>query len=314
MTGAYLVRVGIGIWIQGKIYTHIESIFLCFLFILLGFFMFFFGTSTYQIASVKHIIPVSIFAGLVTQFYVSALEIQAIGRSIPFIFYLGIGIVLYVSAPPVFKPISLFPFLLTPHLMRDAVSGGQGTIWTFFLLLSALFWEKEEFRAFCYGVACSRSPVPCVLLPFLLIRIWKEARHFPFNVKVRKIAVFVLIAAITFLVCVLIFLMGDPKDLRSIIFDPMPSLLIMWQHGSMVLGIQLKRYYTYSSLVTLMTLGILYVVNFDWIKHSLWMYPVLVLWFSYKGPGNDFFYWIPMLMASLYSLYAEYIRQQEVIL
>lgn len=311
MTGAYLVRIGINIWIRGKIYTHIESISLCFIFVLLGFFMFFIGTSKYQIDHFKHFIPVSILGGLSAQFYVSTLEIQDIGGITPFVFHLGVYVVIYLSAPSVLKPICLLPLLLTPYLIQDTAFGGQGMRWGFFLLLSAVFWEKEKIRAFSYGLACSIKPFPCVLMPFFLIRIWKEASHFPLPSRVRKIGTFLLIAGVTFLICDLIFLVGSPKDLLDVVLDPINSLFVIVQHGVLFLWVQLKRFYTLASFIVFMILASIYFLNFDKVKHSLWIYPGIILWFAYQGEGNYFFYWVPMLIISLYSLYAEYAERKE---
>ena len=63
------------------------------------------------------------------------------------------------------------------------------------------------------------------------------------------------------------------------------------------------EFYTICTVVIFIALIINYFVYYDKIKHAMWMFPTIILWFSYRGLQNYFIYWIPMLVASIIMIY-----------
>lgn len=236
-------------------------------------------------------------------------------RIVTLLFHVGVFILLYLSAPSGLKPIALFPLLADSRLIDYTASGVTGMMWVFFLLLTALLWKRETLRAVFYSLACLIKPTPWVLAPFLLIRIWQEAGHASLRSRMRKIGIFTLISGSVFLLFNLIFIIHDPKSWFGAVLAPMIAPMVMLGYGLSSLTqagiwIQPKSFYTLCSFLALIILVIVYFLNFDRVKHTLWFYPGIILWFSYRSLGNYFVYWTPMLMISLYSLYAEYVEDK----
>lgn len=313
LAGAYLIRSGITIWLRGEIYTHLELIILCFIFVLLGFFMLFIGTTTYRIRYVAYLIPTSILGSLSTEFYISTLELQSIKGILPFLFHLAIYLVLYVSAPSALRPISVLPLLLFSSwgISVAIMSGNQWQIGAFFLLLSALYWKKGFLRAFCYGIACSVNYFPIILGPFLLVRIWKEASPLSFKLRGRRIGEFLLIAGFSLLICSFFFLLEPSGSLFDSVQFSFDMWFLRWPQSLIFIWVQIQERFTGLALLFLPLLVIIYALHFKNLKHSLWIYPGMLLWLFSEKEENVVAYWLPMLMLSLYTLYSEHVKNKE---
>lgn len=234
-------------------------------------------------------------------------------RIVTLLFHIGVYLLLYRTAPSPLQPLVAFPLLIDASLIYYTASGATGMTWAFFMVLTAILWKRERLRAVTYSAACLIKPTPWALAPFLLIRIWKEAEQLSFKGKLGKIVTFSLIFGGVFFLCNFIFIWDDPQSWFAGVFAPLHAPMLMAGQGLSTLTqtgfwVQPKSFYSLCSFSILFVLLIAYACNFDRMKHTVWCYPGIILWCSYRSLGHYFVYWTPMLMISVYSLYTEHVK------
>lgn len=218
--------------------------------------------------------------------------------------WIGCLLLIYRAAPLPLKGLALLP-LLANHTYYDfAAKSVTDYGWVFLLLLMLAFWSKPTARAVCFGLACSYKQQPWLLLPFLLLRFWLDADKVS---RWRPAVQFAGVVGLTFLAVNAPFFLtnghlwwqGLGHLLQTNEFYFGPGLSTVTQFGLLPLP---RQFYLVASLVSAIALGLLYWRHFSSLRELLWLFPCIILWFSYRGIQNYYIYWLPVLMMAVWSI------------
>jgi uncharacterized membrane protein len=83
-----------------------------------------------------------------------------------------------------------------------------------------------------------------------------------------------------------------------------PSVLT--QVGLVEVG---RVFYTILAVGVLATLFVNYYAYFDRLKYMFWIFPGIILWFSFRALTNYVIYWLPLLLVSLILWYRDELRK-----
>jgi uncharacterized membrane protein len=93
----------------------------------------------------------------------------------------------------------------------------------------------------------------------------------------------------------------------GVVTPALGNLVVLSQGLSLItlaLGVPLPpEFYLVSTVAVGVTLLVNYYAYFDKMKLTVWAFPAIMLWFSYRGLQNYFVFWIPLLVMSAVMLY-----------
>lgn len=231
-------------------------------------------------------------------------------RVILLVFHVLVLILLYVAAPRWIKPLVLIPFFISPEVLAYTFGTVTDMVWVFYLTSAAVLWKKREASALLFGIAISTKQQAWFLLPFLVIRLWKETEDEPTSKRIDIVGRYLAVAELVFLAVNAPFFLSSPRAWFDGVVSPMFGPLIVFGQGlstlSQIGALYAPRfYYTASALLVGAALVAIYWLNFRRMQHLLWVLPAIVLWFPYRSLQNYFIYWLPPLIVSLYPLLAQ---------
>lgn len=224
------------------------------------------------------------------------------------IFFLLTLLLLYRETPLIVRPVALLPLFLDPHYTAYAFGGVNDIVWVCFMLPMMLTWRNPKRRALWYGLACAVKQQPWFLAPFLLVRIWQEARGESAGVRLRQMAGFTLVSAGVFLLVNLPFMLDDLPAWLAGVFSPFlePMILLAQGFSSLTMFGVMVLSKPFLTLLALAILGvglILYWRHFDEWREAIWLIPAVSLWFNYRSLNSYwYFFAIPFFFALLRQL------------
>lgn len=183
---------------------------------------------------------------------------------------------------------------LDQNLLFFSAGGIFDIIWIFFLLLAMkLFYERRRvLSAILLGIAISVKQTPAFAVPFILVYLIKES-------GVKDAFKYALTVGVTFTSISLPFLLWDPKSYLAGVLAPLSGIIQGFGFASLVYSGYLNLHPTFFKVavgVVFSTLLALYWINFDKLKHSCWLMPMLILWFHMRSLQNYFIFFIPVVM------------------
>lgn len=196
---------------------------------------------------------------------------------------------------------ALTPLLLVVYPGYVAWSLGfvLDAFWALLLLAMVAAWKWRNGRAIFYGLACAFKQQPWLLAPFLLLRLWLDKDDPDPVPPWQRVVRFSLVSGGAFLLWNAPFAWLDfPSWLRGV-FSPLGDPLIYFgqglsavtQYGWLPLA---KNFYTALTLVVMAALMLLYLFNFSRLKETVWLFPGVFMWFSYRSLQSYFVFW-PLL-------------------
>lgn len=221
------------------------------------------------------------------------------------LFEIGVVLILYLRGPRKLKPMLLLPLFAGSDLMINFTAASvSDALWVLPLILAALYLEKPRYSGFFYGLACAMKQTPWVLAPFLLIYMLriddsKHLRH-----RLSQIAEFAGTSVAVFLATNLPFIIASPNAWFTNVMTPMAEdLVILSQGPSLMTQVGLlpvgRIFYTVLAAAVAVVLMVNYYVYFDNLRYALWIFPGIILWFSYRALTNYIIYWTPLILVSL---------------
>jgi hypothetical protein len=220
------------------------------------------------------------------------------------------GTLLFLRAPGSLRAVVLLPLWVSAEYLGFALNFVTDSVWALLLLCSIFAWRHRGWRAVFYGLACSYKQVPWLLAPFILIRLLIDDEDpDPRPPLVRALAFFGIAGAL-FATLNGPFMLADFPAWAAAVFQPLTGHLVYLGAGlASVTQLGLvelpKPFYATASLLVMATLALLYAAHFRSWRHTLWLFPGLVLWFSYRSLQSYFAYWVPLLMAVVVTEAAE---------
>ncbi len=223
-------------------------------------------------------------------------------RVVLFLFMILAMLAVYLAAPKEVGPLTLIPFFAGSHLMIKFTSGCvTDPLWILPLTVCVLFMDRPKVAGIFYGLAAGMKQEPWILAPFLVVWYLKERR----NVKRRaqNLKDFILYALVTFLLPNLPFIVDAPRDWARGILEPLfgdlvvlsQGLSMLTQMGVYPLG---KPFYLVMVVVVTAVLIVNYAVYFEKLQYAVFIFPAIIMWFSYRGLVNYFTSMIPVVTAA----------------
>ncbi len=223
-------------------------------------------------------------------------------RWVLFLFEIATAATLYYKAPRELRPIVLLPIFVSADLAIDFNAGSVTDFLWVFPMVCAAFSMHDPFRSgIFYGVAGAMKQQPWIVAPFVLIRMFNLKKG-SLIVRTSNVLKFVGATAFAFAVPNLLFIFKDPGAWLSGILTPAYSGLVILSQGLSMLtqaGIAAlpPMFYIGTTAAIFLTLVANYFVYFDKLKHLIWIFPAVTMWFSYRALQNYFMYWVPVMVA-----------------
>ncbi len=225
-------------------------------------------------------------------------------------FELGVLFTLYWKSPDALRPMIILPLFAGTDLMINfTASSVTDMLWVLPLLFAAFNLKKPEISGVYYGFASAFKQIPWLLAPFLLIYFIRSTPGTS-REKLLKAGKFAVPSALVFFGLNLPFIIGAGFTWLSDVLTPISSNLVILSQGPSVLT-QLgvlpvgRIFYTVLALGVLLVLLVNFYVSFDKLKFIFWIFPGIILWFSYRSLTNYVIYWLPLMLVSLILWYNE---------
>lgn len=207
-------------------------------------------------------------------------------------------ILLFISSPRPLQPLVLLPIMMMGNYTFFTAIGNLDIIWAGLLVGLAAGWRRPVARGIFYGFAIALKQSPWLIAPFLLVRLWREEKHYSAPLR------FALLSCATFFAVNGPFMILNFGAWFRCITEPVQDSLIILSQGGLSslthFGLLYlpKNYYLLALLVTLGVLLFCYWRHFEVLRDAFWAMPGIVMWFSYRSLISYWIYWaFPMLAA-----------------
>jgi uncharacterized membrane protein len=221
------------------------------------------------------------------------------------LFEVLVVLTLYLKSPQKLRPMLLLPLFAGSDLMINFTAASvSDALWVLPLLFAAFYMEKPLVSGVFYGLACAMKQTPWFLAPFLLIYLMRTEDNKRFRERLLRIARFVGATAAVFLAINLPFmLMNLTAWFRNVLTPMAEDLVIISQGFSLLTEAGLlpvgKAFYAVLAVAVAVVLIVNYYVYFDRLRYVFWIFPGIILWFSYRALTNYIIYWTPLMLVSI---------------
>lgn len=222
------------------------------------------------------------------------------------------GLMLVMVALWKVAPVYLRPFVGLPVVIHTvfvwgiSLGGLTDVMWLLPLMamVYALHTKRMGWAAVFYGVAASMRQQAWLLAPFLLIWLWKTSdEHLGADHKAKQMLQPVLVSAGVFFLINLPFIIWSPGDWFHGV-----TYLVFTDHGTWGVGIAETRYlgvhgghllFTILPIAVMAVLLTAYTTRFEQLQHSVWAFPLLILFFIQRPLWYYFIPWFLLLEFAL---------------
>ncbi|RLF11222.1 MAG: hypothetical protein DRJ98_04125 [Thermoprotei archaeon] len=212
-------------------------------------------------------------------------------------FFLLTALFLAFETPSEYRLLPILIMFLDPMLLILSYVGTHDIIWAFFLLLSMKFFNPSSSKdlsisAIFLGLAMAVKQIPWLILPFLLIWLFKRK-------GLKETVLYGVYALIVFLLPNLPFIVWDFESWLRGVLTPVVEPLTPMGYGLVSLVYEgylylPKIFFTVATVAAALTLLVLYWLNFERVKYLAWIVPAFVLFFSWRSLQNYFIFFIPI--------------------
>jgi uncharacterized membrane protein len=219
-------------------------------------------------------------------------------RVVSAIFLVLLLILMFYGTPEPWRPLTLLPIFILNEFMPLSLIGAQDVIWAVPLVGVILAWRRPWLAALLFGLAVSFRQQPWFAAPFLLIVLWHEGGAL--RQRLTRIVHFFGIAALVFLLPNIPFIAADPQAWLLGALEPAYARFNVMSQGAGALAhyglVALPR--EYHTLLQYAFLGA--AALFHWrhprlVGQAFWIFPAVFFWLYYRGLGNYWFYWLPVV-------------------
>jgi uncharacterized membrane protein len=226
-------------------------------------------------------------------------------------FEIGVMLVLYRACPQNLRPMIILPMFAGSDLMINfTASSVTDMLWVLPLIFAAFNLKKPLISGIFYGLSCAFKQIPWLLAPFLLIYMLDIDRGAVIRVRLSRTLKFALVSVGVFLMVNLPFMVSSPGIWLKDVLTPIASDLVVLSQGPSVftqvgLADVGRPFYTILAIGVLVVLFVNYYVYFDKLKYVFWIFPGIILWFSFRALTNYIIYWLPLMLVSLILWYKD---------
>lgn len=217
---------------------------------------------------------------------------------------------LFARTPTPYRAIVLLPLLVSGQFLDYTLGGVTDIVWALLLVAMVMAWRRPTWRAIFYGLACAYKQQPWLLLPFLMVRLVLDREDPDRRPAFRRVLYFSAVTGSVFLLSNLPYMISDFNAWFNGVLGPIQEPLVYLGSGLSTLTqaslVSLpKSFYSLAGLVVMSALILIYAIRFRQLKHAMWIFPAIVMWFSYRSLQSYFIYWVPVLAAVVVELLAE---------
>ena len=210
-----------------------------------------------------------------------------------FVFHLVSVLLIFGLVPSRQKALSLAPFIFFPALVA---ASWTDSVWAFFLVGGAVLWYRNRnLSLLMIGFAGATKQIALVAAPFLLIRLWQESP----NSKLRNTLVGAITVSAGFLIPNIPFMLSSPSLWWAATIAPyFPGGAAQVPGGIGLSEILLDIGLAPPPLFFVVLMGLagvgslyLYSTHFSKSRYSVWIFPIVIMFFYYRSFPNYIFYW-----------------------
>jgi uncharacterized membrane protein len=226
-------------------------------------------------------------------------------------FELGVLFTLYLRSPEPIRPLIILPMFAGTDLMINfTASSVTDMLWVLPLLFAAFNLKKPLALGLYYGLACCFKQIPWLLAPFLLIYYLRAKGYKTLNERLVAIGKVFLVTAAIFIGSNLPFMINAAGIWFRNVLTPISGELVVLSQGPSnlaVVGILPVggMFFTLLAVGVLLVLIVNFYVYFDKLRYIFWIFPGIILWFSYRSLTNYVIYWLPLMLVSLILWYRD---------
>lgn len=216
------------------------------------------------------------------------------------LFEIGTVLILYMKGPRKLRLLLLLPLFAGSDLMINYTAASvSDALWVLPLLFAAFYMDRPVVSGIFYGVACAVKQMPWILAPFLVIYMMQTKEGRDLRERITRTTKFAFTAVALFLVFNLPFMIQNFGAWLGHVLTPMAEDLVILSQGPSGLLPVDRAFYTVMVAAVAVVLLVNYYVYFEKLRYTVWIFPGIVLWFSYRALTSYIIYWIPLMLASL---------------
>lgn len=222
-------------------------------------------------------------------------------RAVMVLFMVALVWLMFVAVPGAYRPLVVLPLFISKDFWWLGFVGAQDVVWSVLLVGVVVAWERPWLRSVLYALAANFRQQPWFIAPFLLILMWREPA--PRTERLRKMAIFVGVSAVSLLLFNLPFIIWDPAAWALGALEPVYARFNVVSQGFAALthyGLLPLPRTAYSALqfAAYGTALWVYWRHTRTLLAVVWVLPVLYFWPYYRGLGNYWLYWLPPLIVA----------------
>ena len=217
-------------------------------------------------------------------------------------------LVIYYWTPREVRSIALLPLFAGSDLVINFTAGSvTDFLWVLPLVLMIVWIDRPWLAGIMFGLACAVKQTPWLLTPFLIVWFFRNGSQHRFT-RSRNTLMFVACAITAFIIPNAWFMWLNFSAWYTGVVTPAFGNLVVLSQGfsliTLALGVPLPpEFYLITTVAVAVTLLVNYYVYFDRLKLTIWAFPAIMLWFSYRGLQNYFVFWMPLLVMSAVMFY-----------
>ena len=230
-------------------------------------------------------------------------------RIVVYIFEIASILVVYLWAPKEIRPLALIPLFAGSDLAVNFSAGSvTDFLWVLPLVLMVVYIDRPRIAGIMFGLASAIKQTPWILAPFLLVWFLRSNQTLQLKERVKRTGDFAISALAAFIIPNLGFMLGDFGAWYAGVVTPAFGNLVVLSQGlsliTLAAGLPLPpAFYLVATLSVAGALLVCYFAYFEKLALTVWAFPAIVLWFSYRGLQNYFIFWTPLLVMSVIMLY-----------
>ncbi|EZQ01818.1 hypothetical protein CM19_12155 [Candidatus Acidianus copahuensis] len=205
---------------------------------------------------------------------------------------------IYFQGKKTGDPIAVLPVIfsfITAGLLAPSFSGVNAPVWALFMAMSYITKGKKS--GIFMALADSFNQIPWIITPFLLIYKRKDVKDILFGFIV------------SILVINLPFLFWNAHAFLSVFTDDSSTIPVAFT-GLTIFN--LTSFLTVEPWFFTITMGLIgifclymYFRLFSLIKETIWVFPMIILWFSWRTLTSYFLMWPELMFLSIFNLEKE---------
>ncbi|MUM65308.1 hypothetical protein D1867_08665 [Acidianus infernus] len=206
-----------------------------------------------------------------------------------------LAIIIYLQGRKRKDPIATLPIIfifITSGLLAPSFAGVNSSVWAVFIALSYVYNGKKS--GIFLALADSFNQIPWVITPFLLIYKKKDLLN-------------VLKGFLTSILLINVpFLIWNPYAFLHIITLDEKTIPVAFT-GFTILNFTTlfsvePWFFTYAMALSGAFLIYIYYRFFDRLKESLWIFPLIIMWFSWRTLTSYFIMWPQLMFLSIFNI------------